>query len=329
MALDSEGDLFIVDAWDQRIRRVRADGIIDTVAGWGQVFLYGEYFPVGQGGPPAIVDGAPAFLMPLTSPQGLAVDSRGNLYIGETGNGRLRKGTILRTSGFGPPQLIPQPVVNAANLLPSPVAPGELVTLFGTNLGPPGAIGARLDALGRFSTNLAGVRVLFDGVPAPVLYAQAYQVNAIVPFAVTPGSAVRVQVEYNGTQSTATTIEVTKAAPAIFSLDHPSPRGGRAAALNQDGSINSPENPAPVGSIVTLYATGAGSMQPAIPDGQVVTAVNVKPSLPVIVNFNHNFPDCFTNPNAVPVTLGLGQPDPGTYVFSKYFSRVPATVAVR
>ena len=254
---------------------------------------------------------------------------------------------------------MPQAVVNATNLLPSPIAPGELVTLFGIDLGPAVGIGAQPDASGRFGTNLAGVRVLFDGVPAPVLYAEAYHVNAIVPFAATPDTAVQVQVEYNGAQSTATTIEVAEAAPAIFTLDPPSPRGGRAAALNQDGTINSPANPAPIGSILTLYATGAGSMQPASPDGQVVTTANAKPALPVLVNFNGaspeilyagsapgivagvlqinvrvpnvlcNHPDCFTNPNAIPVYLGLGQSDPGTYLFSKYFSQVLATVAVR
>jgi len=249
--------------------------------------------------------------------------------------------------------------VDAANLLPSPVAPGELVTLFGTNLGPAAGIGAEPDTSGRLGTNLAGVRVLFDGVPAPVLYAQAYQVNAIVPFAVTPGVTVRVQVEYNGTQSTATAVDVTKASPAIFTLDHPSPRGGKAAALNQDGTINSPANPASVGSIVTIYATGAGSMLPAVPDGQIVTTANAKPALPVTVNFYGTsaevlyagsapgivagvlqinvrvpdvlcyIPDCFTNPNAIPVYLGLGQPDRGTYLFSKYFSQAFAMVAVR
>jgi len=346
VALDVDGDLFIADAGDERIRRVRPDGIIDTVAGWGRASL---------GGPPPVVDGVPAFLTPLLTPRGVGVDAGGNLYIGEAGNGRLRKGTLLLSSGSGPPQLLPQAVVNAANLLPSTIAPGELVTLFGTDLGPAAGIGAQPDATGRVGTNLAGVRVLFDGVSAPVLYAQAYKVNAIVPFAVATGGTVRVQVEYNGMQSAAATIEVMEASPEIFTLDSPSPRGGQAAALNQDGTINSPENPAPVGSILTLYATGAGSMQPPTPDGQVVTTTNAKPALPVVVYFygtrpeilyagpapglvagvlqiNMRVPDvlchsfnCFTNPNAIPVFLGLGDAS----ISSTYFSRVFATVAVR
>jgi uncharacterized protein (TIGR03437 family) len=351
VALGPDGDLFIAG---DRIRRVRPDGVVDTAAGWGQVYLLGQ-----SGSPAAVLDGLPAFLEPL-SPQGISVDSSGNLYIADSGGGRLLKGNVLRSSS-GPPQLLSRAVVNAANLLPSPVAPGELVTLFGADLGPAAGAYARPDASGRFATNLAGVRVLFDRVPAPVLYAQTYQVNAIVPFSVTPGATIEVRVEYNGTQSTAARIAIAEAAPAIFTLDAPSPRGGRAAALNQDGTINSPENPAPVGSILTLYVTGAGVMQPAIPDGQVVTITNARLALPVFVSFYgggtaeilyagpapgivagvlqinvrvpdvlcHGYWQCWLNPNAVPVYLGLGQPDVGTYLFAKYFSSVLTTVAVK
>ena len=117
VALDSAGDLFVADAGDQRIRRVRPDGTIDTVAGWGAVFLF------GQNGPPAVVDEVPAFLVPLSSPEGLVVDSGGSLYIAETGNGRLLKGTVLRSSGSGPPRLIPRAVaVTSAN----PCFPGAI-----------------------------------------------------------------------------------------------------------------------------------------------------------------------------------------------------------
>jgi uncharacterized protein (TIGR03437 family) len=352
VAIDSEGDLFIVDGRDARIRRVRPNGMIDTVAGWGQVFL------PGPSGPATVPEGGPAFLIGL-NPVGVSLDSEGNLYIAEAGDGRVRKGTALRGNG-GPPQLIPQAVVNSANFLLAPVAPGELVTLFGTDLGPVAGTGAQPDAAGRFGTNLAGVRVLFDGVPAPVLYAQAYQVNAIVPFGTAPSAIVQVQVEYNGTKSAATTVGVTVAAPAIFTLDPPSPRSGRAAAINQDGTINSPANPAPIGSILTIYATGAGSMQPTLSDGQIVTTTNAKPALPVIVYFNSTsvevlyagpapgivagalqvnvrVPDvlcrgpgwCLADPNAIQVLLGLGQPDPRNYQFAKYFSQTYTAVAIK
>ena len=57
----------------------------------------------------------------------------------------------------------------------------------------------------------------------------------------------------------------------------------RAAIDKQDGSINSPDNPATLGSVVTLYITGAGQMQPPVPDGQIATDIRAKPALPVSV----------------------------------------------
>jgi uncharacterized protein (TIGR03437 family) len=167
-------------------------------------------------------------------------------------------------------------------------------------------------------------------------------------------------VEYNGTPSNPATIEIVEAAPAILTLDAPSPRGGRAAALNQDGTINSPDNPAPVGSILTLFATGAGVMQPATPDGQVVATAISDAVLPAYVGFPgasaeilyagsapgivagvlqvnvrvpdvlcHGYWQCLLDPNFVPVSLGLGQPDPGTYALGRYTSAIFATVSIK
>lgn len=347
VALDSDGGLFIADIADQRIRRVRA-GAIDTVAGWGVIRLPGSATP-----PSAPPGELPAFLEPVSLPAGVTIDSGGNLYFTEYG-GRLLLGTVHRSSGFGLPQLFPQAVVNAANLFPAPVAPGELVTLFGTDLGPAAAIGAQPDASGKFGTNLAGVRVLFDGVPAPVLYAQSYQVEAIVPFSVTPGT-VQVEVSYNRTPSAATSVAVTEAAPAVFTVVSPSPLGGQAAALNQDGTPNSPDNPAAVGSVLTLFATGAGLMQPPASDGQVAASAGAAPALPVFATVNYTRApvlyagpapglvagvfqvniqvpyafSCLTSPNASQVILSAGQPDDSASFFGKYFSLVAATIAVK
>lgn len=348
VALDADGSLFIADTADQRIRRVRA-GAIDAVAGLGVISSPG--FVVATPAPPA---GLPAFLEPVSAPAGVAVDSAGNFYFTESYGGHLRQGAIHRSTGSAPPQLFPQAVVNAANLYPSPIAPGELVTLFGTDLGPPTAVNAQPDASGRIRTNLAGVQVLFDGVPAPVLNAQSYQVEAVVPFSVVPGT-VQVEVSYNGTSSADTAVTVAQAAPAIFTVVPPSPRGGQAAALNQDGTLNSPENPAAVGSVLTLFATGAGLMQPPASDGQLAGSAGATPALPVfaavgstsapvlyagpapglvagVFQVNIQVPNafgCWANPNAMPVLLGVGQPDAGTYEFGRYVSALAATVAVK
>ena len=189
VAKDAEGNLFIADRDDLRIRRVRPDGTMDTVAGSRG---YGGYGSVDQ-------SGGPGFILPLTDPQAIVVDPAGNLYFAE--NARIRKATLARSTGFSAPRILPAAVINAADLTPMPVSPGEVVTLFGTDLGPPSGAGARPDTSGQIGTNLAGVRVLFDGIAAPILYAQSYQVNAVVPFSIAPKNNVQVQVEYNGRQS--------------------------------------------------------------------------------------------------------------------------------
>lgn len=348
--LDAQGNLFIADRDDGRIRRVRADDTMDTVAGSGGPGCYGC----------VDLSGGPGFILPLTDPQAIAVDPAGNLYFAETA--RVRKAAVAWSTGFSAPRILPAAVINAANLIPEPVSPGEVVTLFGTDLGPPNGAIARPDALGQIGTNLEGVQVLFDGVPAPVLYAQSYQVNAVVPFATAPKNNAQVQVEYSGRQSEPVPVSVAEAAPEVFLLDQPSPHGGRAAALNQDGSINSPDNPAAIGSVVTLYITGAGQMQPKVADGKIASDISPTPVLPVSAVFNFNFanpgtvlyagpapgivegvlqvnvrvqnvdcpvPNCWPDLSAIPVAIGVGARDPTNLnSLGKYSSTGFATIAV-
>jgi len=75
-------------------------------------------------------------------------------------------------------------VVNAASYQSAAVAPGELLTIYGASAGPASPMTGQVDESGKFPTNLGGVQVLFDNTPAPLLYAQLGQVNAIVPFEV-------------------------------------------------------------------------------------------------------------------------------------------------
>jgi uncharacterized protein (TIGR03437 family) len=145
----------------------------------------------------------------------------------------------------------------AATVANGHVAPGEIVSIYGVGLGPTPGVGAKLDQDGRLTTSLAGVQVLFDGQPAPLLYASDTQINAIVPFGVSGKDSVTFQVMLPSGPMPPLSLIVTAAEPGIF-------RGanGAAAALNEDGSINSPQNPAKRGSIVTIYVNGAGLLDP-------------------------------------------------------------------
>jgi uncharacterized protein (TIGR03437 family) len=170
-------------------------------------------------------------------------------------------------------------VANAASYAKDSLSPGELVAIFGSNLGPANPAGLQLDPNGLVATRLANTRVLFDGVPGPMESAGANQVNAIVPFGLSSPST-QVQVEYQGRLSDPFSMTVTPSSPGIFAADDSG--GGQGLILNQDGTMNAADNPSTAGSVIVLYATGAGQLSPAGQDGTVVTADSLPPpALPV------------------------------------------------
>jgi uncharacterized protein (TIGR03437 family) len=145
--------------------------------------------------------------------------------------------------------------------------PGALVSLFGFQLVSAAQI-AVPDASGKFPTTLAGVQVLLNSIPAPLLYAGPNQINFQVPFETGQNdllAAVQLQVML---PSGAFTMQV----PLSPSLGLFMSSGGQyAVALNQDGTANSATNPAPPGSVITLFGTGALSLslssRPSLADG--------------------------------------------------------------
>jgi uncharacterized protein (TIGR03437 family) len=108
------------------------------------------------------------------------------------------------------------------------------------------------------------VGVTFDGTPAPLLWVQDAQINLAVPWSVA-GPTTQVCVTYNNAKTNCLTLPVAEAAPGVFTVD-----GTYAAAVNQDGSVNSAANPAPPNSIVSIYATGLGPINPPQADGSLV-----------------------------------------------------------
>lgn len=150
-------------------------------------------------------------------------------------------------------------VLNAASLAPGPIAPGEALALF-ANLGPDDGVTATPSASGLLPTQLAGVQVFFDGVAAPLYYAQSQQVNVQAPFELA-NPTTQIRIVYHNQATWASTVAVQPAAPGIFHAD-----GGdssQALLLNQDGTYNSAANPAPRGSVVALWGTGGGAIAPA------------------------------------------------------------------
>lgn len=180
-------------------------------------------------------------------------------------------------------------VVNAASFARGPVAPGLIVTIFGTSMGPaePALLQLTPDQ-SAITTELAGTRVLFDDTPAPVIYTSASQVSAIVPYSAAGKTATRMTVEYNGVKSNAVQLQVAAASPAIFTLD--ASGTGQGAILNQNGSVNSRTNPAlrSRNEVIQIFATGEGETEPPGADGRLMPAdALARPTLPVAVRIGN------------------------------------------
>jgi uncharacterized protein (TIGR03437 family) len=218
-------------------------------------------------------------------------------------------------------------VVDSASYAGGVVAPGELVTVFGNGIGPTAPASASVVG-GKLPFTLGGVQVTFNGQPAPLLYGSAGQINAVAPFELAGQSTVQMAVTQANGQSLTTTVPVAATNPSIFAANGTGT--GQGAILNADMSRNSVSNPAPLGSVISIFATGLGVTSPASVDGVPTAAVN--PPLvaqPVTVSIgeqnavvsyqgaapglvagvsqiNVQIPSSVTPGPAVPVTIAVG-----------------------
>lgn len=144
-------------------------------------------------------------------------------------------------------------VVNAGSNQ-TPVAPGSVITIYGTKLA-----GASAGALSvPLPLSLGGTTVVVNGtLLAPLFYVSPGQVNAQLPFETPPGTAT---VSVNG--SAPVSFPVAATAPGIFVYG-----SNRAVVINPDLSVNSPEHPAAGNTVVTVYMTGQGAVDPLVPTG--------------------------------------------------------------
>jgi len=237
-------------------------------------------------------------------------------------------GAALLRLANATPRLTAAGVVNGATFQTGPVAPGEIVTLFGAAIGPLTPAFLTLTNPRLVANSLAGVQVYFDGVPAPVLYASAGQMNVVVPYSVAGKSATQLQLEYLGVLSNPVALQVAATAPGVFSISG-SGQGPGAILNARDGSVNSALNPAARGDWVTIFATGAGVTTPAGVDGFVASAPLPVPTanvtvtmggLPCQLNFegaapglvsgvlqiNAQVPAGLAPSPAVPIQVGMG-----------------------
>jgi uncharacterized protein (TIGR03437 family) len=149
------------------------------------------------------------------------------------------------------------------NMPLGPLAPGQLITLFGNGLGPPQPVSASDAGPDPVPVSLGGVTVAFDGVAGPLTYVSDGQVNVGVPWEVAGKASTVMTVTVNANGVASRQFAVAASNPSLFVDTSGPPSDGNglfpAIALNADGSRNSPDHPAQGGSWVTLFLNGASA----------------------------------------------------------------------
>jgi uncharacterized protein (TIGR03437 family) len=217
---------------------------------------------------------SPSIAVTLTNPTSLTAGTyTGTITVSGTNNSSGSTLVNVTLTVTAPLPTI-SAVANAASGVIGTVSPGEIVSIFAPASNPIGpATAVKLSGTDLVNgnvptTGLGGVKVTFNGYPAPVLYASSTQINAVVPYAVAGFSGFPVVVTYLGQTSNGYTVRTATTVPGIFTQN--AAGSGPADVLNSDGiTLNGPNAPAAKGSTVSVYMTGEGALTPKVADGTV------------------------------------------------------------
>ena len=233
------------DPWNLAIATMKTAAGSDSQNFW-QWAWYWQYLPAFQGGPSGFgVVGSisPGFMEQIITAGG--------------GDGFMNVSAEQWLLYYRSFPTVVNGVLNAASHLAGAIAPGELVIVTGSGLGPTQVVTATPDSNGLYSAQLAGTTVLVNGTPVPLISTSATQVTAAVPGSI--NGIAQVTVIYQGQVSAAFPVPVAPAAPGIFTVD--STGQGHAATVNQDGLINTAAH---WGDVMTLFVTGVGQSTSAV-----------------------------------------------------------------
>ncbi len=205
-----------------------------------------------------ITNYAPNATLNEFSPRAITEDAWGNVFIADDANR-----VVIHYPGLA--------TQNAANFLSRGIAPGEISALYSTgNYHEFGTVNQSAPAgVLPLPRTLNGLQVLFNGAPVPLFFVGTDQINFQVPMSAPQSGTADIQVMETSTGRLLgdSTVSLTPVDPGLFTAAGNG--SGAAAATNEDGSVNSQNNPAIAGHVITLYGTGQGFIDGAPPDGDV------------------------------------------------------------
>ena len=260
-------------------------GAFNAIPGSAPQTLLGHQRVNDFGGTVNLAYGASLYDYTYTSPfslSGSTYTTSSTNFIAGAGGAVLISSGISPSLGLGVSLQAPTPagtgvylnptgVVNSGSDAPftARIAPGELLTLYGSNLANSTAVAG----IPFPTTGLGGVQVTIGGFAAAIYYVSQSQISAIVPYEVTPGTTVNIQVNNNGTLSNVVTQYVSNTAPGVFTQNQNGTGYGEIEHLGIGnsaavaGSVVTDPDPAIEGESLAAYLTGLGVVSPAIPDG--------------------------------------------------------------
>jgi uncharacterized protein (TIGR03437 family) len=169
--------------------------------------------------------------------------------------------TVTSPSASSAPQISPAGVVHGASFTPDgPVAPGSIVSIFGTSLADQSILASTLP----LPNQLAGASVTIGGRTLPLLYVSDKQVNAQLPFGMPANLTQQVVVTRDKMISAPEPVALVPAEPGVFTVDQSGVGPGVVTAVHTDGTQNPVDasHPATAGDVLVIYCTGLGEVNP-------------------------------------------------------------------